>query len=85
MLNSARPIRAEGVAPMLKFVIVLALSGTICACAAQQAATAEPAKPASSAEAVTRVCEDIEEESTGTRLGTDRVCKLPKGMGLPPL
>ena len=59
---------------MVKFVIVLALSGTIGACAAPQA-TAETAKPASPTGAQTLVCEDIEEESTGTRLGSDRVCK----------
>ena len=60
---------------MNKFVIVLALSGTICACAAPQAATADTPKPAAASDAQTRVCEEFEKESTGTRLGTERVCK----------
>ena len=66
---------------MYKSLTVLALFGMIAACAAPQAApqsaAAETVKPAASSrgEATTRVCEEFEEESTGTRLGTEKVCK----------
>lgn len=66
---------------MYKSLAVLALFGTIAACAAPQtapqSAAAENAGPAASSntEATTRVCEEFEEESTGTRLGTEKVCK----------
>lgn len=63
---------------MHKSLVVLALYGTIIACAApQQAAIADAAKPAASpqTQAQTRVCEEFEKESTGTRLGTEKVCK----------
>ena len=64
---------------MNKSLAMLALSSMIAACAAQPAATAEAAspaaKPAAKPQAETRVCEEFEEESTGTRLGTERVCK----------
>ena len=66
---------------MYKSLAVLVLFGTIAACAAPQtapqSAAAENAGPAASSntEATTRVCEEFEEESTGTRLGTEKVCK----------
>ena len=66
---------------MYKSLAVLALFGTIAACAAPQtapqSAAAENAGPAASSkgEATTRVCEEFEQESTGTRLGTEKVCK----------
>ena len=66
---------------MNKCFAMLALSSMIAACAAQsaapQSAAAETAGPAarSSSQATTRVCEEFEEESTGTRLGTEKVCK----------
>ena len=55
---------------MNKCLAMLALSSMIAACAAQPAATVEAAKP----QAETRVCEEYEEESTGTRLGSTREC-----------
>ena len=66
---------------MNKSFAMLALSSMIAACAAQpaapQSAAAETAGPAarSNSQATTRVCEEFEEESTGTRLGTQKVCK----------
>ena len=63
---------------MYKSLVVLAFFCTMSACAAQPAAvrSAQPAKTAQEAEAdKTRVCEDFELESTGTRLGTERVCR----------
>jgi hypothetical protein len=35
----------------------------------------QAATPAAKSQAETRVCEEFEKESTGTRLGTERVCK----------
>ena len=60
---------------MNKCLAVLALSSMIAACATQPAAPVQAGKPAAKSQAETRVCEEFEEESTGTRLGTERVCK----------
>ena len=57
-------------------LVMLALSSMIAACATQPAAAPVAAqKPAAKAEGTKLVCEDFEEESTGTRLGTKRECK----------
>ena len=61
---------------MNKCLAVLALSSMIAACAAQPAATVEAEKPAAKQQAGTRVCEEFDKESTGTRLGTERTCKI---------
>ena len=61
---------------MKKYLVMLALSSMIAACAAQPAAAPIAAqKPAAKPEGTKLVCEDFEEESTGTRLGTKRECK----------
>ena len=58
---------------MPKFPAVLALSGALCACAGPQATTADGNTPATSAE--TRVvCETVDDDATGTRLGS-RECR----------
>jgi hypothetical protein len=61
---------------MNKSLIILALSSMIAACAAQPAAAPVAAeKPVAKPQGAKLVCEDFEEESTGTRLGTKRECK----------
>jgi hypothetical protein len=61
---------------MKNCLVVLALSSMIAACAAQPAAAPVAAqKPAAKPEGTKLVCEEFEEESTGTRLGTKRECK----------
>ena len=69
---------------MNKSLVLLALSGMIAACAAQPAAPVAAQKPAAKAQRSKIVCEDIEEESTGSRLGTKRECKtVPVKEGQP--
>ena len=64
---------------MYRSLVVLAFFGTISACAAQPAATVQSAQPAKTAQDTEankeRVCEEFEAEPTGTRLGTERVCR----------
>ena len=60
---------------MKKCLAMLALSGMVAACAAQPAAPVAAEKPAAKPQGAKLVCEEIEEESTGTRLGTKRECK----------
>ena len=67
---------------MNKSLIMLALSGMIAACAAQPTAPVAAAeKPAAKAQRTKMVCEDFEEESTGSRLGTKRECKTVPAKG----
>ncbi len=70
---------------MTKCLAMLALSSMIAACAAQPAAPVEAARPAAAkAQGAKVVCEEFEEEATGTRLGTQRVCKtVPAKTGTP--
>lgn len=57
---------------MYKSLVVLACMGTISACAAPQAATADAAVPAG----YTKVCEQVSKESTGSRTSTSQSCRL---------
>ncbi|HEY6661972.1 MAG TPA: hypothetical protein VIZ66_03520 [Sphingomicrobium sp.] len=70
---------------MKKCLVMLALSGMMAACAAQPAAPVAAEKPAAKPQGAKLVCEDFEEESTGTRLGTKRECKTaPAKEGVKP-
>ena len=64
---------------MHKSLVVLAFFGTISACAAQPAAPVQSAPAAGTAQQAdtdkARECEEFEAESTGTRLGTERICR----------